>query len=355
MPPYQELREPTANLLAALNGRVTADFDDLDDEEDAHERSLGMPLLEIYSPIREAWTGRVIAVAEFYEIATELEANLFRARLDSWLVVAAVTLSMFGLLFGIVQRGSRTIEAQRAAQTRRVDELARLAEQNDALRVRVQRASSRAAEYNERYLRRISAELHDGPAQLLALASLRLDGAARAIGGDAPADLQAVKSVLDDAMRDIRDISRGLSLPALENMTLPAILRSAVEAHRKRTDTDVHLAMGTDEPALSQTFKICAYRFVQEGLNNAFRHAGGTNPRVESRIDGGILHLSVSDSGPGFTPGDAPEPSDEGGLGLAGLRERIESLGARLDISAAPGEGARLEMIADLDAGGLDD
>ncbi len=347
--------EPTANLLAALDGRVTADFDDLDDEEDAHERALGMPLLEIYSPIREAWTGRVIAVAEFYEIATELEANLFRARLDSWLVVAAVTLSMFGLLFGIVQRGSRTIEAQRAAQTRRVDELARLAEQNDALRVRVQRASSRAAEYNERYLRRISAELHDGPAQLLALASLRLDGAAQAIGGEAPADLQAVKSVLDDAMRDIRDISRGLSLPALENLTLPAILRSAVEAHRKRTDTDVHLAMGTDEPALSQTFKICAYRFVQEGLNNAFRHAGGANPRVESRIDGSILHLSVSDSGPGFAPGNAPEPSDEGGLGLAGLRERIESLGARLDISAAPGEGTRLEMIADPDAGGLND
>ncbi|MEE8444712.1 MAG: sensor histidine kinase [Alphaproteobacteria bacterium] len=348
--------EPTANLLAALDGHVAADFDDLDDEEDAHERALGVPLLEIYSPIREAWTGRVIAVAEFYEIATELKANLFRARLTSWLVVATVTLSMFGLLFGIVQRGSRTIEAQRAAQTRRVDELARLAEQNDALRMRVQRASSRAVEHNERYLRRIGAELHDGPAQLLALASLRLDGAAQAIGGDeAPADLQIVKSVLDDAMRDIRDISRGLSLPALENMTLPAILRSAVEAHSKRTDKDVHLITGTDEPALSQTFKICAYRFVQEGLNNAFRHAGGAGQRVESRLDGGILHLSVSDSGPGFTPGDAPEPSDEGGLGLAGLRERIESLGARLEIHAAPGEGTRLEMIADLNEVGLDE
>ena len=85
-----------------------------------------------------------------------------------------VSLSMFGLLFGIVARGSRTIEVQRAMQEQRMDELWRLNAQNNALRERVQRASSRAAELNERYLRRIGAELHDGPAQLLALASLRL-------------------------------------------------------------------------------------------------------------------------------------------------------------------------------------
>lgn len=346
--------EPTDNLRAAWAGHVAADFDDLNDEEDTNERALGMPLLEIYSPIREAWSGRVIAVAEFYEIATELEDNLFQARVTSWLVVAAVTLSMSGLLFGIVLRGSRTIEAQRMAQARRVDELSRLAEQNDTLRVRVQRASNRAAEHNERYLRRISAELHDGPAQLLALASLRLDAIAPAAGGDAGAsDLHVVKTSLDDAMRDVRDICRGLSLPALEPMNLPTILETVVEAHRKRTGSDVRLDQDAGEPVLPQSLKIGIYRFVQEALNNAFRHAGGAGQQVESRVADGVLHLSVSDSGPGFVPGEVS--SGLGGLGLAGLRERIESLGARFEIHAAPGQGTRLEMTAEMNAGGRDE
>lgn len=339
--------EPTNSLLAALNGEIVAHFDDLNDEEDANENELGVPLLEIYSPIREAWSGKVIAVAEFYVIATALQDDLFRARFTSWLVVAAVTVTMLGLLFGIVLRGSRTIEAQQVAQANRLEELSRLVEQNDSLRVRVQRASSRAAEYNERYLRRISAELHDGPAQLLALASLRLDGVGPAADDE---NLRIIKSSLEDAMRDIRGICRGLSLPELEDMSLPTILRTVVEAHAKRTGSDVSLTMGTEEPDLSQSLKICIFRFVQEGLNNAYHHAGNSAQKVESRIQDGILHLSVSDSGPGFSPAEIPAPSERGGLGLTGLRERTESLGARFEIHTAPGEGTRLEMIAELNA-----
>lgn len=343
--------EPTDSLRAAWAGEVVAHFDDLTGAEDANERALGVPLLEIYSPIREAWSGRVIAVAEFYEVATVLKDNLFRARLTSWLVVAAVTLSMSGCLFGIVLRGSRTIEAQRVAQKKRLEELSRLVELNDALRERVQRASSRAAENNEHYLRRISAELHDGPAQLLALASLRLDGIDPEPGNGAePSDLEVIRTALDDAMHDIRNICRGLSLPELENMTLPNILRTVVEAHRKRTGSEVGLTVGTEEPDLSHSLKICIFRFAQEGLNNAFRHAGDVGQKVESRIEDGVLHLRISDTGPGFSPADVPAPSAHGGLGLAGLRERAESLGARFEVHSAPGEGTHLEMTAEVNA-----
>jgi len=346
--------EPTDNLRAAWRGEVAAEFDDLGDAEDAGERDLDTPLLEIYSPIREAWSGRVIAVAEFYEVATDLQQDLFDARLTSGLVVAMVSLSMFGLLFGIVARGSRTIEVQRAMQEQRMDELWRLNAQNNALRERVQRASSRAAELNERYLRRIGAELHDGPAQLLALASLRLGALPpqENADGDAAEDLEVVKTALDDAMRDIRDISRGLSLPELESLSLPEILRSVVDAHRKRTGSDVRLIMGPDAPPIRQSLKICIYRFVQEGLNNAYRHAGGDGQTVESSIADGTLKLTVTDTGPGFARSDvSSDPPSDGGLGLAGLQERVESLGARFEVHSVPGDGTRLEMIADLDGG----
>ena len=168
----------TDALAAAVQGRVVAELDQLSDEESAVERASGLPLLEIYSPIREPWSGEVVAVLEFYEVANDIEARLATARRESWLVVAAVALATVGLLFGIVFRGSRTIQRQQQSLTARVQELSQLSTQNSRLRERIQRASSRAAAFNERYLRRIGADLHDGPAQLVAFAALRLEGKA---------------------------------------------------------------------------------------------------------------------------------------------------------------------------------
>jgi hypothetical protein len=72
-------------------------------------------LLEIYSPIRANRSGEIIAVAEFYEVAVGLEQDLFEARLNSWIMVGAVMMSMAALLFGIVASGSQTIGRQRRA------------------------------------------------------------------------------------------------------------------------------------------------------------------------------------------------------------------------------------------------
>ncbi|MFY9206762.1 MAG: two-component sensor histidine kinase, partial [Yoonia sp.] len=68
-----------------------------------------MPLLEVYSPIRQLWTGDVIAVAEFYERADMLVSDLATARRNSWLVVGGVFLASGLISFGIVQAGGRTI------------------------------------------------------------------------------------------------------------------------------------------------------------------------------------------------------------------------------------------------------
>ena len=62
-------------LQQAWNGHVVAELDELGDAESARERAKNMPLLEIYSPIREPWSGEVVAVAEFYENASEINAN----------------------------------------------------------------------------------------------------------------------------------------------------------------------------------------------------------------------------------------------------------------------------------------
>jgi len=324
--------EPTESLQQAWAGRVTAEFDRLEDEENASERLRNVPLLEIYSPIREPWSGEVVAVAEFYEVADELQRNLRAVRLRTWLVVGVATLCMIGLLFGIVLRGSEMIASQRKALEARVADLSRLLRQNEELRLRVQSASSRAAALNERFLKRVSADLHDGPAQLLALASLRL-GSARPAGAASPAsgELESIRNYLDDAMREIRGICRGLTLPHIEAMTLAELLRSAVAAHEQRTGTTVSLSVPDSAPEINAAEKICVYRFVQEGLNNAFRHARGVGQSVRAEMSDGALTVSVSDQGGGF---DAAAEHGEG-LGLAGLRDRVESLGGAFEVKTS--------------------
>ncbi len=194
------------NLKTAFAGKMVANFNKIDDVESSPERASGRPLLEIYNPILQPWSGKVVAVTEFYEIADEFQHSLDQVRLYSWLAVALFTLAFFLLLWAIVFRGSKTIERQGRDLRRRIAELSDLLAQNRVLHARVQRASQRAAALNESYLRRTGADLHDGPAQLISFAALRLDSdtlldaASRDIR---EREIMAIKESLDEAMRDL--------------------------------------------------------------------------------------------------------------------------------------------------------
>ncbi len=331
--------QPSAKLIAAFKGNVVADFNDLNDVENQKEKATGMPLLEIYNPVREPWSGEVVAVSEFYEIADDFQATLDAALWSSWLVVAGATAAALALLSGIVFRGNRTIEIQRAALEAKVMELQELLSQNSALRQRVQRASRRATAINERYLRRIGADLHDGPAQLVALAAIRLDSQLlidpSASAQYREAEVANIHKTLDEAMREIRGICNGLVLPQIETADVAAILRLAVAEHERRTASSVSLTLVGELPELGPSEKISIYRFVQEGLNNAWRHGKGKDQAVKAGTKAGKLFVEVVDGGPGF------DPARKEGLGLAGLRERIESIGGQFETASGP-QGTRL-------------
>lgn len=331
------------DMKAALAGQVVAEFDDLDDDYLQPPLSGAEPMLEIYNPVRQPWSGEVVAVSEFYETASEFQRTLSNARLFAWTAVILVVIAFFLSLSAIVFRGSRTIDQQSRALQERVGELSRLLVRNRLLNRRVRRASQRAVALNESYLRRIGADLHDGPAQLVALAALRLDSAALA-GGPASdprrrREISAIRANLDDALREIRTICSGLVLPQIETAELPEILSRAVAAHEQRNDTRVELTLSGDAPALSASEKTCIYRFVQEALSNGRRHGGGQGLAVRQACADGEVEIEVADRGPGFDP-DAVSP---GSLGLAGLRERVESLGGRFGIDSSAA-GTRVWM-----------
>ena len=344
----------TRELTEANSGKVVAGFDDLHDEEDARERASGLPILEIYSPIRAPWSGEVIAVAEFYENATELQQTIASARRQSWMIVAAVMACMAGLLMTIVHRGSMTIDRQRSALQSQLVEVTNTSEQNRLLRNRAQEASERVTELNERFLKRTSAELHDGPAQLLSFASLRL-GEASKIGNKRERDteIEVIKTALNDAMLDIRNVCKGLSLPDIDRLTVQEIIERVGRSHVERTNAPLDIALTNQEIRASKPVKICIYRFVQEALNNAWKHARDSAQAISCILDedGKSLSVSVEDDGPGFDVMARRPEAD--GLGLGGMRERVRSIGGELLIDSEPGHGTSLTLQVNLATGRL--
>jgi signal transduction histidine kinase len=225
----------------------------------------------------------------------------------------------------------------------RVVRLTDLVAQNEELHDRVRRAAARSAAFNERFLRRVSAELHDGPAQYLGLALLRIDQVAAVCEQQAPqtlADLDVIQGALGHAMQEVRGISAGLGLPHIETLSLADTVARVVRSHERTTKTRVEVNLPDQLPQVCLATKIATYRLIQEALSNATRHAGGAGQRVTLEGDGDWLIVSVSDKGPGFT---MPRKAEWGHhMGLAGMRERVESLGGDFAIACRPGMGTQV-------------
>jgi signal transduction histidine kinase len=331
-------------LAQAIQGEVVSDITDLTADENLSERGRYTRLLETYSPVQQNGANNVIAVVEFYQTVDALDSEIGQARVASWFVVGGATLMVYVALAGIVRRGSNTIDQQRAELHQQVERLTELLAQNEELHDRVSRATANATALNERFLRRISAELHDGPAQDLGLALLRLDQVVEHSadcqlpnGSSCRDELGAIEASVRTALKEVCAISGGLGLPDLDRLTLAETLERVVKVHQRRTGTQVMMSARDLPEQAPLPVKITAYRIVQESLSNAFRHANGLSQAVQAAVANERMQIEVSDGGPGFNSTAAVDSVDH--LGLAGMRERVESLGGGFKVESAPGQG----------------
>lgn len=346
-----------AELEAALAGRVTAAIGDVEGGERLGSGVAQDPMLEIYSPVRSRDSGDVIAVAEFYYAADELWQDIDEAQRRSWLVVGLATLLIYLILAAFVRRASDTIERQRRALTEQVATLTDLLRQNEELHQRARGAAARTVALNERFLRRFSAELHDGPAQDISLALLRLDNVAAHHGENGAAEdgidreLGLIQTSLRRALQELRSTSSGILLPQLGSLSVAGAVDHVVRGHKRRNPGDVNVTVRDVPEQAPLATKIALYRIIQEALTNANRHAAGSPIRVDVECRDGTLRVEVADDGPGFDPA-AEDPAGER-LGLAGMRERVESLGGSFAIESAPESGARVRADLPLTGDGL--
>nr|WP_281367431.1 sensor histidine kinase [Nocardioides kongjuensis] len=189
---------------------------------------------------------------------------------------------------------------------------------------------------------RIAREMHDVVAHGLTTIVVQADGARAAAAHDPSVTGPALATIASTGREAIAELRRMLGLLRAEEATtvpqprladLPALLD---EARAAGTSVDGHVPAGL--PAVSDGVALTTYRIVQEALSNVRKHAGpGAAARVGVRVEDGVVAVEVADDGRG-----AAAPDDGRGLGLAGMRERVDAHGGTLTAGPVPGGGFRV-------------
>ncbi len=193
---------------------------------------------------------------------------------------------------------------------------------------------------------RLAHEMHDGLAQVLAYVNTK----AQAVQGflkhgklaEADAQLAQIAAAAREVYADVREGIQGLRLASDPKSDFRDLVTAYVERWQGETGVEVALEAPVS-PEVAPGAELQLLRLVQEALANVRKHAKATRVEVALHQTERGLVLSVLDDGVGFDP-LAPSRSGFPRFGLATMRERAESIGAKLTLDASPGRGTRLTV-----------
>jgi len=190
---------------------------------------------------------------------------------------------------------------------------------------------------NER--RRIARELHDSVGQMVALLSMDLGRLQRSAHFDPQQSgiVSDCKSLAENVMHEVRTISHLLHPPLLDEMGLPSSLRWYIDEFSRRSGVVTQLEIAEDFGRLPGDYEIALFRVVQESLTNVHRHSGSKSAMVRLLEPPGSVGVEISDQGKGI-PVEKRRIFEAGGamgVGLRGMRERVEQLGGTIELRSS--------------------
>ncbi len=240
-----------------------------------------------------------------------------------------------------VVRGRELLEArvvERTAETRR---LYQEVQQRDRLRARLLEKLIGAQEEERR---RIARELHDQTSQELGALVLALDTAIARLPEDVPTThLQEAKGLAVRILDGVHRLSFDLRPSALDDLGLFRAIAWYADRDLKRRGVSVRCEFEGEDVRLPADVETALFRAVQEAISNIVRHARAESVLIQGAIDARAVAIEIEDDGCGFEPESISTSATSGrGLGLAGLRERVELLGGTARIESSPGHGTRV-------------
>lgn len=198
-------------------------------------------------------------------------------------------------------------------------------------------------EAQEEERKRLSREIHDGPAQMLANVLLRTDLinlTYQQRGGDeAMKEIIDLKTMVRNALSEVRRIIYDLRPMALDDLGLIPTLRkyiTTIEEYNPKGKIDFQ-TFG-EEKRLETNFEVAIFRIVQECLTNGTKHGKFTEATVKVEWLKQKINIIVKDNGAGFDPEVAKEKS----FGLIGMKERVDLLEGTMKIISSPGKGTTI-------------
>jgi signal transduction histidine kinase len=181
--------------------------------------------------------------------------------------------------------------------------------------------------------RKFARELHDSVGQQLVAMKMAISALQVKLPGDT--SLQDCLKLLDDSISETRTISHLLHPPLLDEAGLNSASRWFVEGFGKRSGIHVNLDIHDATDRLPEATELVLFRVLQESLTNVHRHSGAKRADVSLQTAGNDVILRVRDYGSGMPPvvlQSLREYGSGGGVGLAGMTERIREIGGRLEI-----------------------
>jgi signal transduction histidine kinase len=201
------------------------------------------------------------------------------------------------------------------------------------------RVSWHMLQTQETVARRFSHELHDELGQ--SLAALKANLAAMTPGDPSDGNrLSDSQQVVDEAIRNVRELSQLLRPTILDDFGLDASLRWLAERFTQRTGITVHYDSDFNARLSDQT-ETHVYRIAQEALTNIARHSGADEVWMNLSAIGPEILFHIRDNGKGI---DATENEHASGLGLVGIEARARSAGGRMTMESGAGAGVQIEV-----------
>jgi PAS domain S-box-containing protein len=193
----------------------------------------------------------------------------------------------------------------------------------------------------EQEVRRIAHALHDDAGQFLAALHVALEESSHGLPPAASDRFQEARGLLDQMEEQLRRLARELRPPVLDDLGLIPALEFLARSVSKRTGLSITVD-GDRGDRLPPVIETALYRIVQESLTNVSKHARASRVTIAVGVEGQRVWCSVRDDGIGFEVRPVLAARGERGLGLLGVRERLDALGGSLLITSAPGQGTQL-------------
>ena len=210
----------------------------------------------------------------------------------------------------------------------------------------VRDANKALRQVNERLedeAKRIATSLHEETGQFLACTYLALDEIRSNLPPRYRGKLQKVRNLLEQIAEHLRQLSHELRPTVLDDYGLIPAVEFLAAGISKRSNLEITVE-GPSHGRFAAAVETAIYRVVAEDLTNVSKHARASRVNIRIQQEPETLHCWITDNGVGLESTTTKTHNKNGGLGLIGIRQRLDAIGGTLQIQSEPGRGTQLHL-----------